>query len=871
MDTKLKTLLLLLVVLKETRAAPPCDGDCSTACSCYGKNLLKVPHNMPTSMTAFRLQENRISSLGKRDFSSKNLLKVPHNMPTSMTAFRLQENRISTLGKRDFSRYSKLEEIYLYDNSIRSIQVGTFSPVPHLLVLYLSSNHLSTLPQGLFHGLDQLQSLYLSHNRIEDVPSFSVTDLPKLEFLSLGNNGIYSISPDAFINLPSLKYLFLGNNKLTEIPTVDMQLPTLATLFLYNNSIWEIPDNAFWNQPNLVTLYLDTNKIYHIAPKAFRGLDKLNRLFLFGNQITDLPDSVFFGLSNLEVIRLQDNQISQVHANTFAGITRLEYLFLDYNNIREFPIEALSNVEIDELGMSNNQMETLSPEVYDILSDVNWKGFVENNPWHCDCNMIPFRQKINLSFVFDNYLSYQMTCNSPGKFYGKRLTDIDPEDLTCDNATSVVLGILFAILIIVAIVLVVRYRRRASKNVPSHQRSTLASNTLTRNTLTRNTLTRNTLTRNTLTRNTLIRNTLTRNNAPVGRGAAQGPGRAYGRSKPPTRPPPPRAVGGRGAQGGSVGRGAGGGNQQSFARQHNQFDPHKDRGRSGPPSRPPPPLSPKGMGPETSNTDSHKGATGRGQPPRPTFAPGQRSQSNLYSNSAFGHVHKPVATSSTPARKQGAKKSLFGFINPNKESATSDHQTQRIEAGKQNRFDSSGSKLSRHTSLAKCLPPSQPPPPPPTISRGKEDGQAVSTNINRGGGTLTDNPLMKVDKQSDKFSPQGKDSRHALRPVITRPKPSLKPMLLPRPTFQKPQPGKTEGGDMTSDQPQKDVAWQHPQLTTQPPPPEEPNLSNPYKRTVSGSTSSETSESTSLPSLQPRPTNSKISSRIQAIQSSLKQ
>ncbi|CAH1245756.1 TRIL [Branchiostoma lanceolatum] len=790
MDTKLKTLLLLLVVLKETRAAPPCDGDCSTACSCYGKNLLKVPHNMPTSMTAFRLQENRISSLGKRDFS----------------------------------RYSKLEEIYLYDNSIRSIQVGTFSPVPHLLVLYLSSNHLSTLPQGLFHGLDQLQSLYLSHNRIEDVPSFSVTDLPKLEFLSLGNNGIYSISPDAFINLPSLKYLFLGNNKLTEIPTVDMQLPTLATLFLYNNSIWEIPDNAFWNQPNLVTLYLDTNKIYHIAPKAFRGLDKLNRLFLFGNQITDLPDSVFFGLSNLEVIRLQDNQISQVHANTFAGITRLEYLFLDYNNIREFPIEALSNVEIDELGMSNNQMETLSPEVYDILSDVNWKGFVENNPWHCDCNMIPFRQKINLSFVFDNYLSYQMTCNSPGKFYGKRLTDIDPEDLTCDNATSVVLGILFAILIIVAIVLVVRYRRRASKNVPSHQR-----------------------------------------------GAAQGPGRAYGRSKPPTRPPPPRAVGGRGAQGGSVGRGAGGGNQQSFARQHNQFDPHKDRGRSGPPSRPPPPLSPKGMGPETSNTDSHKGATGRGQPPRPTFAPGQRSQSNLYSNSAFGHVHKPVATSSTPARKQGAKKSLFGFINPNKESATSDHQTQRIEAGKQNRFDSSGSKLSRHTSLAKCLPPSQPPPPPPTISRGKEDGQAVSTNINRGGGTLTDNPLMKVDKQSDKFSPQGKDSRHALRPVITRPKPSLKPMLLPRPTFQKPQPGKTEGGDMTSDQPQKDVAWQHPQLTTQPPPPEEPNLSNPYKRTVSGSTSSETSESTSLPSLQPRPTNSKISSRIQAIQSSLKQ
>ncbi|XP_078612465.1 uncharacterized protein LOC144882512 [Branchiostoma floridae x Branchiostoma japonicum] len=832
MDTKLKTLLILLVVLKEACAAPPCEGDCSSACTCYGKNLRNVPHNMPETMTTFRLQENSISALSQRDFS----------------------------------RYTKLEELYLYDNIIRTIQVGTFTPVPHLLVLYLSSNHLSSVPQGLFHGLNELQSLYLSYNRIESVQSFAVTDLPKLESLSLGNNTIHSISPDAFVNLPSLNYLFLGNNKLTEIPTVDMQFPSLANLFLYNNSIWQIPDDAFWNQPNLVALFLDTNKISYIAPKAFRGLDKLNRLHLFGNLITELPDSVFFGLSNLQTIRLQDNQISQLYPNTFGGIDEIQYLFLDYNNLWEFPIEALSKVEIYELRMTKNQMTTLSEEAYKVLSSVHWGSLIDNNPWHCDCKMAPFRKRMNVSVTYpDNYLSYQIICDSPGKFYGKQLTDIDPEDLTCDNATSVVLGTFFVILIIVAIVLVVRRRRRARKNFSSPQRSAAAFSS--------------------------------RSNSARGRGAAQGTGRVYRLSRPPTRPPPPRAATGRTVlvQAGNINRGAGASLtlNQPFVRQHNQFDPRKGlpirAASSKPPSRPPPPLSVKSKGPTQSNTDTHMGATASKSslPPRPKVGPGihRIPQTNLSSKAAaFGHVHKPV-TAPTSAIKQGARSDNFRLGNPGKESARSG-QNQRTIARQQNRFSlTSGRKLSRHTSLAKCLPPSQPPPPPPsssTASRKKDDDQAVPSNIFKGGPTLTDNQEKKVDQQSNKFNPQGRDSRHALRPAITRPKPSSKPMLLPRPTFQK---SDTEGRGTTSKQSQKDASGHQrlnpstrggsgnipqPTPTTSVPASHRPPPGTTEKPDqVSGSTSSETT--TPRTSLQPRPANAKISSRIQAIQSSLQQ
>ncbi|XP_078695020.1 uncharacterized protein LOC144923974 [Branchiostoma floridae x Branchiostoma belcheri] len=503
METRLKTLLLLLLVLKETRAALPCEGDCTSACTCYGKNLRNVPRNMPVSMTTFRLQENSIAALGERDFA----------------------------------RYNNLEELYLYDNIIRTVQVGTFTPVPQLIVLYLSSNHLSSLPQGLFHGLDQLASLYLSHNYIETLPSFSITDLPKLEFLSLGNNGIYDVSPDALVNLPSLGFLFLGNNKLAEIPTIEMSLPTLHTLFLYNNSIWDIPANAFWNQPNLVYLYLDTNKISHIDPEAFKGLDKLNRLFLFGNHIADLPDRVFFGLSNLETIRLQDNQISHLYPDTFTGITNLEYLFLDNNYIWEFPVEALSKVKIYDLYITSNQITTLSLEAHDAMLSVNRMLVIDGNPWHCDCEMAPFRKKMNESLDAKHFISHQMACNSPGKFYGKQLIDINPEDLTCDNATSVVLGILFVMLLIGGVVLVVRYRKRVRKSISSsRQRSTV----------------------------------VLRGNTARGRGASH---QMHRISKPPTRPPPPRVASGKGAQPNNVGTR---GSDQSFARQHNQWQPRND-------------------------------------------------------------------------------------------------------------------------------------------------------------------------------------------------------------------------------------------------------------------------------------------------------
>ncbi|XP_078695192.1 uncharacterized protein LOC144924115 [Branchiostoma floridae x Branchiostoma belcheri] len=192
---------------------------------------------------------------------------------------------------------------------------------------------------------------------------------------------------------------------------------------------------------------------------------------------------------------------------------------------------------------------------------------------------------------------------------------------------------------------------------------------------------------------------------------------------------------------------------------------------------------------------------------------------------------------------------------------------QKIEVGTSRKTQFS--KLSRHTSLARCLPPSQPPPPPPTNSnsRGKDNSQTVHSIITSGGGTATDNPGKKVDQQSKKFSLQEKCQtlKQAGRPMITRPKPSAKPELLPRPKLQKSQPSNTEsgGGNTTSKLQQKDVAGCLPHLKL--------STGAATSSITSHGSEEETSVSTSQTTLPPRAANVRVSSRIQAIQSSLQQ
>ncbi|KAI8513658.1 corticospinal neuron axon guidance through spinal cord [Branchiostoma belcheri] len=53
---------------------------------------------------------------------------------------------------------------------------------------------------------------------------------------------------------------------------------------------------------------------------------------------------------------------------------------------------------------------------------------LDGNPWHCDCKMTPFR--------LNPALKDQIICAQPAKVQGQNLTDVNPEELTCEEPTD---------------------------------------------------------------------------------------------------------------------------------------------------------------------------------------------------------------------------------------------------------------------------------------------------------------------------------------------------------------------------------------------------------------------------------------------------
>lgn len=113
-------------------------------------------------------------------------------LPT-LSVLRLGSNLISALPDGCFSACPALIELYLDNNTIRSLSDHTFSGLgrlevgllatkhlgpqrssligsPHFQILDLSSNHIQVLPELLLHPLLSIETLYLERNQVWGCP-----------------------------------------------------------------------------------------------------------------------------------------------------------------------------------------------------------------------------------------------------------------------------------------------------------------------------------------------------------------------------------------------------------------------------------------------------------------------------------------------------------------------------------------------------------------------------------------------------------------------------------------------------------------------------------------------------------------------------
>lgn len=120
-------------------------------------------------------------------------------------------NKKGIISIEPISFFTALEELYLYDNSIRD--VGPISKLQQLNTLNLTSNRITALPR--FQST-HMKSLYLNANDISDISQLS--HLAQLTSLSVKDNKITNPSP--LVGLPSVTWLDLRNNLIGPIGSV---------------------------------------------------------------------------------------------------------------------------------------------------------------------------------------------------------------------------------------------------------------------------------------------------------------------------------------------------------------------------------------------------------------------------------------------------------------------------------------------------------------------------------------------------------------------------------------------------------------------------------------------------------------------------
>ncbi|XP_078594881.1 uncharacterized protein LOC144872492 [Branchiostoma floridae x Branchiostoma japonicum] len=267
-----------------------------------------------------------------------------------------------------------------------------------------------------------------------DCRSRSLTSVPQnlptsITDLVLGNNLIKTLNQSDFSGYGSLVSLWLDNNEISDIQAGTFSLiPQLALLSLDKNKLTNLRSDMFTGLANLKSLGIRSNEISDIQAGTFSTTSKLTGLLLSGNKLTNLRSDMFTGLGNLEWLWLDSNEISDIQAGTFNSTSQLIVLYLHYNRLTVLNAEMFAELSSISVNILNN------PELY-YLTGIN----ITNNPWQCDCRMLPFRQKMTGYYLFEN----QITCEGPSNFHGQNLQDISPEDLICEkpvNALPVLVG-----------------------------------------------------------------------------------------------------------------------------------------------------------------------------------------------------------------------------------------------------------------------------------------------------------------------------------------------------------------------------------------------------------------------------------------------
>ena len=372
-------------------------------------NKLTIPASIFADLTGLRILDlrsnnweelpprifNGLTKLNSLDLSNNNLERLADPGVTDLTGglfvdltnlkkLDLGNNNLFAMHEDTFSSLTKLEELYLNDNSLTALLAeGIFSGLTALKTLDLNGNGSLSLPGGaIFSDLTKLKTLKLNGNGLTALPGGIFSDLTKLKTLVLGGNpgfGSKGFRPIANAGADqtarvgqvvtlmatvsegdpwgdNVRYVWTrtdnngGNLTLMDAETASPSfvVPANATELEFELEVTGRGGDHYVDIDNLKVLVPLDRSVCDRTPQVRdaivalvpvsdcadadkRHLADIDVLDLSRSSIVTLQEGDFADLANLHNLALNDNNLMDLPGGVFADLTDLRSLYLDGN------------------------------------------------------------------------------------------------------------------------------------------------------------------------------------------------------------------------------------------------------------------------------------------------------------------------------------------------------------------------------------------------------------------------------------------------------------------------------------------------------------------------------------------------------------
>lgn len=358
--------------------------------------------------------------------SGKHLASVPDGFPGDARRVDLSQNKIKTVGRRQFAGLPQLQDLDLSHNLITMMEVEAFQGLQNLRTLRINNNRLKIIPVGVFSGLPALRFLDLSQNEILVFLDYTFRDLPSLQRLGAEENDLVFISQRAFWGLHGLQELNLDRSNLTSVPSEALsQLQSLTRLRMLRLTISTLPNNAFRRLHRLRDLRIvNWPALDTVASNSLIGLN-LTSLVVSGCNLSAVPYAALRHLVYLRYLDLSYNPIAVVQGNMLGDLLRLQELHLAGGALLRIEPGAFRGLSyFRTLNVTSNQLATLEESAFHSVGNLQVLR-LDGNPLACDCRLLwVVRRRLRLNFD-----GRQPTCSSPDAVRQREFRDFSEKEL----------------------------------------------------------------------------------------------------------------------------------------------------------------------------------------------------------------------------------------------------------------------------------------------------------------------------------------------------------------------------------------------------------------------------------------------------------